>query len=65
MTYFVDRIEDQALVLENEEGRLFSVPKDLIPKAKEGDCVEIFINEEKTKSRQAEMRRLMDNLFLD
>ncbi len=65
MTYFVDRIEEKSLVLENEDGRLFTVPKGLIPMAKEGDCVDIQVNEDKTKSRQAEMSRLVDELFLD
>ncbi len=65
MTYIVDRIEGESLVLENENGFFVTVPKELLPQAKAGDCIDIFINKEKTKDRQKNVGRLMDKLFVD
>ncbi len=65
MQYIVDRIEGDFLVLENEDEQFFSVPKGLIPGAKEGDCITISIDPEETKKRQENIRRLMEELFKD
>ena len=65
MIYVVDRIEQDILVLEDDDGKTFSVPKELVRQAKEGDCVEININREETKNRQERIRRLMEELLRD
>ena len=65
MIYVIDRIEENLLVLENDDEQTFSVPKELLPDAKEGDCVEITINHEETEKRRNNVRRLMEELFQD
>ena len=44
MQVVVDRIEGDYLVLELEDGNIIDVKKELIPNAKEGDIIDIFIN---------------------
>lgn len=65
MRYIVDRIEENALVLEKGEGIFLTVPRELIPEAQAGDCIEININKEETKDRRNNVGRLMDCLFVD
>lgn len=65
MRYIVDRIEENLLVLEKEEGTFLTVPRDLIPEAQAGDCIDIIINKEETKDRQEHVGRLMNSLFVD
>ncbi len=63
MQYIVDKIEGEWLILEGDEDEFFQVPKTLIPEAREGDCVEICINEGETKKRRENVRRLLEELF--
>ncbi len=63
MLYVVDRIEKDTLILEGDEDVFYSVPKSLLPEAKEGDCIEIHINKEETEKRRENVRRLMEELF--
>ena len=65
MQVIVDRIEGDYLVLELEDGFIIDVKRELIPGAKEGDIVDIYINEEATKERCNEVSQLMDDLFVD
>ncbi|MBQ9915295.1 MAG: DUF3006 domain-containing protein [Clostridia bacterium] len=65
MLYVVDRIEKDILILEGDEDVFYSVPRALLPEAKEGDCVEIHINKEETEKRREKVRRLMEELFQD
>ncbi len=64
-TYIVDRIENGFLVLESEEEKFYEIPKALLPEAKEGDCISVFINKEETEKRRESMRAIMDRLFED
>ncbi len=64
-TYIVDRIESGRMILENEEEQFFEIPKELLPEAKEGDCVSLYVNKEETEKRRAKMRALLDSLFED
>lgn len=64
MQVVVDRIEGDYLVLELEDGNIIDVKKELIPNAKEGDIIDISINEE-AKERCKEVEKLMDDLFVD
>lgn len=65
MQVIVDRIENDYLVVELEDGNVIDMPKELCPKAKEGDVIDIFINEEDTKNRKEEVKNLMEEVFLD
>lgn len=65
MRYIVDRIENDSLILEKEEGIFLTVPRELIPEAGEGDCIEININKGETKDRQKRVGQLMEDLFVD
>ncbi len=61
----VDRIEEDYIVLELEDGNIIDVPKELIPGAKEGDIVDIYINKDEREKKEEEVKKLMDDLFVD
>ena len=65
MQVTVDRIEEDYIVLELENGDIIDVPKELIPEAIEGDIVDIYINKEERKIKEEEVKKLMDDLFVD
>lgn len=65
MQVIVDRKEEDYLVLELEDGDIVEVPKELIKDAKEGDVINITIDEEARKEREAEVEKLMNDLFVD
>lgn len=65
MQIIVDHIEDDYLVVELEDLSTIDVPRALIPNAKEGDVVDIIVNEEATNERRKEVHKLMDELFVD
>ena len=65
MQIIIDHIEDDYLVVELEDLSTIDIPRALIPNAKEGDVVDIIINEEATNERRKEVHKLMDKLFVD
>ena len=65
MQVVVDRIEEDYIVLELEDGNIIDVPKELIPGAKEGDIVDIYINRDETDKKNDEVKKIMDDLFVD
>ena len=65
MQVVVDRIEEDYMVLELEDGSVVDVPKVLIPGAKEGDVIDIYINRDETDKKNTEVKKLMDDLFID
>ena len=65
MQITVDRIEGEYLVVELENGSIVDIPKELVPDAKEGDIIDIYINKEETENRKEEVKKLMDDLFCD
>lgn len=65
MQLVVDRIEDEYLVVELEDGTIIDIPKEIVPNAKEGDIIDIYVNEEQTKKRKEEVKKIMDDLFID
>lgn len=65
MQVVVDRIEEDYIVLELENGNIIDVPKELIPGAREGDIVDIYINRDETNAKKEEVKKLMDDLFVD
>ena len=65
MQVTVDRIEEDYIVLELEDGSIVDVPKELIPGAIEGDIVDIYINKDEREKKEEEVKKLMDDLFVD
>ena len=63
MQVIVDRIENNMLVLEKEDGSVYNVPKDLIPDAQEGDVIEITIKKDETNLRKNKVENLVNELF--
>lgn len=63
MKGIIDRIEGEYAVLEWEDGQMVNLPRLLVPTAKEGDVVDISIDQEETKARKKRVQKLMDNLF--
>ena len=65
MQVVVDRIEEDYIVLELDNGDIIDVPRELIPGAREGDIVDIYINRDETNAKKEEVKKLMDDLFVD
>lgn len=65
MQVTVDRIEEDYIVLELEDGSIVDIPKELIPGAKEGDIVDIYINKDEREKKEEVVKKLMDDLFVD
>ena len=65
MQVIIDRIEGEYAVVELEDGNIIDVPKELFNDAKEGDIIDISINQELTDERKNEINDLMDDLFVD
>ena len=66
MKIIIDRFEGDYAVVEIENGTTVDMPKVLIPKeAKEGDVLEILINQEETKTRREKIEDLMKELWED
>ena len=65
MQVVVDRIEEDYIIVELEDGSVVDVPKILIPGAKEGDVIDIYINRDETDKKNTEVKKLMDDLFVD
>lgn len=63
MRIIVDRIEDNYMVVELEDGRFINISKELIPDIKEGDVIDININHEETSKRKKEITQVMNDLF--
>lgn len=65
MELIIDRFEGDYAVLEIEIGKTVSIPRILIPNAKEGDVINISVNKAKTKERENNINKLVDELFED
>ncbi|ACL70154.1 DUF3006 domain-containing protein [Halothermothrix orenii] len=64
----IDRFEGEKVILEysNNQGKIitFAVPANVLPrKAKEGDILNIIIDNELTKQRKKRLEKIKDNLF--
>lgn len=62
MEFTVDRIENDKIVLCTKDGKTMDMDIMLCPLAKEGDVVEIRINEEKTDGRKKKMEERWNRL---
>ncbi len=65
MQVTVDKLEGDYLVVELASGEMVNIPKKLVPKAQEGDIIDIKINPEATKKQAQKIKNLMDDLFVD
>ena len=65
MKVIIDRFEGDYAVVEIDVGKFVNMQKILIPNAKEGDVVEIIVNQEETQKRKEHIKDLMSNLFQD
>lgn len=63
MQIIIDRIEGEYAVVEIENGKLINVPKELFPNAKEGDVINISINNEETNKRKENIEKIMNDVF--
>lgn len=65
MEVIIDRFEGNYAVVELDLGVFVNLPKELVPKAREGDVVEIKIVKGTTKQRKKRVNKLMNKLFVD
>lgn len=63
MTFTIDRIEDNYLIIELENTNTISIPKELIPNAKENDIYTITLNKEEMIKRKNNINNLINELF--
>jgi len=63
MQLYTDRIEGNTIIVEDADGRQYTLPLSLLPDAREGDCIEIKNNRGETKKRRKKIESLMDELF--
>lgn len=63
MTFTIDRIEDNYLIIELENTNTISIPKELIPNAKENDIYTITLNKEEMNKSKNNINNLINELF--
>lgn len=61
----IDRFEGDFAAVETESGKIYNIPRALVPDAAEGDVVEISVNKAQTKKQLDEVQELVDELFKD
>ncbi len=62
----IDRIEGDFAIIEAASGKLFKMPKALLPKdAKEGDVLVIEVDKEETEKKKEKIKNKMNSLFAD
>ena len=65
MTFTIDRIEGNYLIVELENGKIINLPKELIPNSKENDIYTITLNKDEMKKRKNNINNLINDLFID
>lgn len=65
MTFTIDRMEGNYLIIELENGKIINLPKELIPNAKENDIYTIILNKDEMKKRKNNINNLINDLFID
>lgn len=63
MKIIIDRFEREFAVAEMPDGKMVNVPKVLLPNAKEGDVVEITVNNRETQNIKNEISELMESVW--
>lgn len=62
----IDRFENEFAVIELNADTFFNIPKSALPNnAKEGDCISIILNEERSHEKLETLQDKMDKLFKD
>ena len=71
MFYIVDRIEENIIVLQDDNGHIINLNKNNVDeKVKEGDCLKkennrFFLDVEETKKRKMRIDKLMKGMWED
>ena len=65
MKVIIDRIENDYAVVELDINSFVNLPIVIIPDAKEGDVIDIRIDNEETKKRKEKINNLMNQVFED
>lgn len=66
MKYIIDRFEGEFAVCELEDMSMVNVPKKALPQeAREGDSILVTIDSAETEDRKEDIKKLMDDLFMD
>ena len=65
MKVIIDRFEGDYAVVEIEVGKCVNIPKILVPNAKEGDVINIEIDNKETEERKKNIQNLINNIFED
>ena len=65
MKVIIDRFEGDWAIVELDLEKFVSIPRELVPNAKEGDVVEIIIRKDETKKRKKHINHLVNKLFCD
>lgn len=63
MKVIIDRFEGEFAVVEMDDRKKVNMPKILIPKAKEGDIIEIKVDSDETNKRREEINKLMNDVW--
>jgi len=63
MKVIIDRFEGDYAIVEIEIGKTTTLPKVLVPNAKEGDVIKIEIEKKDTIKRQEMMQELVSKVF--
>lgn len=64
MSFSIDRFEGSIAAVVSDDGKTYNIPKALLPEnAKEGDIINIIVDEKKTGNKKNEVRNLLNDLF--
>jgi len=66
MKYTIDRFEGEFAVVELENQQFVNIPRSAIPmEAKEGDILNVQVDQEETEKRRKHIQKLMDDVWAD
>lgn len=66
MKWIVDRIENDFAVCETDNGEMTDININALPKGiKEGDVINVSVDETETEKRKENIDKLMNSLFKD
>lgn len=65
MKVIIDRFESDYAIVEKDEKEFYNIPRVLVSNAKEGDVIDISVDQEETNKRRMEVEDLMNDLFKD
>lgn len=64
MKLIIDRFEGDYAIVELENKKMISVPKEVLPDgANEGSVISVVIDEDETNRRKNNIKKLMDDLW--